>query len=439
MNTRRLQTASLTVPPSPAVEHDLGDTDETIQLLTRWFREFGETYRVYSPLRRAWTWVTSNPDDVRRVLVTNHANYVKGVGIDRVRLLLGDGLMTSEGAQWRHPRLAMQPAFHRRAVERFAAIVREENETLADDWIRAAREGRHVNVTRAMSRLALRIVLRATFGNDLDALVSDFDDNTFMRLLQDTRRDPQFAYEFRGLRRHVLELLRRRDGTSRGNVDFAQALLESRDADTGEPMREQALLDQVLTLVVAGHETTASTLNWAWWLLTRHPDVETRLHAEHAAAGDLGLATYSDLDRLPVTSRVLDEALRLYPPGWLLTRRSLAEDRLGGYDIPPGTDVFISPYLLHRHPAHWAQPDSFDPAHFEPQHVEVRHAFAYIPFAAGPRHCIGEYFSRYEMMLHLNAAMRRVRLVDPQPRQPALEARINLRTAEEIHMRVEIR
>ena len=426
-------------PPSPAVEHDLGNTDETFDLLRAWFDEYGDVYRVYSRARRSWTWVITHPDDVKRVLVNNHRNYTKGVGIDRIRLLLGDGIMTSEGNLWRRQRRMMQPAFHRSVIERFAGVVRRENAALADDWERAARSGALINVTESISRLTLRIILQAVFSEDLERLVRGLDDNPFMVVTQESKRDPRFAYEFRQLRHHVAALARDRAASGRRHFDFLQMLIDARDADSGEPMDSKELLDEVMTLVVAGHETTASVLNWTWWLLSRHEDAETRVVEELARAGDIAGERYADLARLPYTRQVIDESMRLYPPAWLLTRRSIGPDTLGGYRLPPRTDVFISPYLLHRHPRHWARPDAFDPGNFSPELVEARHAFAYIPFSAGPRHCIGQSLALYEMMLHLHCMMRRFRLVGPVPELPAAEARINLRTAGDIHMRVERR
>ncbi|MCM2311798.1 MAG: cytochrome P450, partial [Steroidobacteraceae bacterium] len=209
--------------------------------------------------------------------------------------------------------------------------------------------------------------------------------------------------------------------------------------DSGQGINERELIDEILTLVVAGHETTASALNWTWWLLSQHPDVEQRLHAEHDRVGDLEAASYDDLERLPWSRSVLQESMRLYPPGWLLTRRSIGPDRLGGYALPPGTDVFLSPFMVHRHPAFWDNAESFDPDRFGVGRAEGRHPFAYLPFGAGPRHCIGENFATFEMMLHLNGAARRFRLRPVTPGPVALEARINLRPARDIYMRVETR
>ncbi|MBK7902094.1 MAG: cytochrome P450 [Proteobacteria bacterium] len=419
--------------------HELGSTDETIVVLRRAFDELGDLFRIHVPSRGGSTWVASHPDDVKRVLVTNHRNYTKGVGIDRVRLLLGNGIMTSEGEFWRRQRRMMQSAFHRRVVERYASIVREENEALGAEWSAAARSTGGVNVTYSASRLALRVILRALFDDDLRQLVPDLDNNPFAAILQDARRDTRFAYEFRQLARDVKALVEVRRARRQERFDLLQLLLDARDADTGEAMSDAEIVDEVMTLVVAGHETTASTLNWTWWLLATHPAVARRVAEEQRDVGDLGHASYADLIRLPYMRQVVDESMRLYPPGWLLTRRSIGPDTLGGHAVPAGTDVFISPYLVHRHPQHWRLPETFDPRHFDPPQVEARHAFAYIPFAAGPRHCIGQNFSLYEILLHFNYAARRFRLTDPQPVQPFLEARINLRTASDVHMRIQQR
>lgn len=426
-------------PPTVPEAHELGATDESIDRLLRWFGEYGDTYRVFAPGRGAWTWVIHRPDDIRRVLVTNHRNYTKGVGIDRVRLLLGDGITTSEGEFWRRQRRMMQPAFHRRLIDRFAAMIRERSDALLAQWSVAADRGETVNLTDDMSRLTLEIVLQAIFSDDLGRLVSDLADNPFMVVTREPRRDPRFAYEFRQLGRHVQQVIRQRRASGRRQFDFTQMLMEATDAETGQGMDERALLDEILTLVVAGHETTASALNWTWWLLSQHPQAERRLHEELGRVGEPDTLTHAALERMPRTLAVLQEAMRLYPPGWLLTRRSIGSDHLGGFALPPGTDVFVSPYVVHRHPAIWDNAEAFDPERFGTGRADGRPKFAYIPFGAGPRHCIGENFAIFEMMLHLSGAARRFRLRAVAPGPVALEARINLRPAQDIHMRVERR
>ena len=426
-------------PPSIPETHELGTTDDSLDRMLEWFGKYGDTYRVFAPARDSWTWVIHHPDDVKRVLVTNHRNYTKGVGIDRVRMLLGNGIMTSEGEFWRRQRRMLQTAFHRRVIQRFAGVIRDRNEALFERWAASAAAGEPVNLTHAMSELALEIILQAIFSEDLGRLVGDLSDNPFMLVTRESKRDPRFAYEFRQLGKVVQRIIRQRRATGRRQFDFTQMLMESVDPETGQGMNERELLDEILTLVVAGHETTASALNWTWWLLAQHPEVERSLHVENDRAGDLGLASYDDVERLPCTLAAIQEAMRLYPPGWLLTRRSIGPDRPGGYAVPPGTDVFISPFVVHRHPAIWDNATSFDPDRFGAGRAEGRHRFAYIPFAAGPRHCIGENLATFEMLLHLNGAMRRFKLRPVVPGPVALEARINLRPAQDVHMRVETR
>jgi cytochrome P450 len=427
-------------PPGPPEPLDLGDADDSIDLMLEWFAAHGDTYRVFSPGRESWTWVVHHPDDVKRVMVTNHRNYTKGVGMDRVRLLLGNGLITSEGEFWRRQRRMMQPAFHRKVIERFAGVIDELNAAIFDRWTAAAERGEPVNLTQGMSELALDVVLHSIFSEDLGRLVTDLNESPFMMVTRESKRDPRFAYEFRQLGTVVQQIIRQRRAYGKRHCDFTQMLMEFKDPDTQAGMTERELLDEILTLVVAGHETTASTLNWTWWLVSQHPEVERRLQEEQDRVGPLGAgATYADLERLPYTLAVLQEALRLYPPAWILTRRAIGQDKLGGYDVPPGTDVFLSPFVIHRHPAFWDNADRFDPGRFEPGRSEARHKFAYLPFGAGPRHCIGENFSIFEMMLHVNGAARRFRLRPTDTEPVTMEARINLRTTRDIQMMVEKR
>jgi cytochrome P450 len=204
-------------------------------------------------------------------------------------------------------------------------------------------------------------------------------------------------------------------------------------------MSDRELIDETMTLIVAGHETTASGLNWIWYLLSQNPDAEARLHAEIDAAAEKAEPSLTEMEQLSYTRNVVDEALRMYPPGWLLSRRTIEADTLGGYDVPPGTDVLLCLYLLHRHPRYWKEPESFRPERFDAAHESERPRFAYMPFAAGPRHCIGETLALYEMYLHLYKVARRYRLRYASDRPLELEAQINLRTKHPLMMKLEHR
>lgn len=432
-----------TTPPESATPFDIGATDDSLQRMVELFHQLGDVYRVYSPARKAWVWVINHPDDVKRVLVSNHRNYTKGLGLDRVRILLGNGIMTSEGEFWRRQRYMMQPTFHRRVIAGFASLIDAANERTLSRWAELAARGETLNVTEEMSELTLDIVLRSIFGTDFDRLTAEHGENPFAVVTREPARDLRFAYRFRSLGKLIAALAQRRRAQAEEHFDYLAMLMAARDKESGDAMNERELIDEVMTLVVAGHETTASALNWTWYLLSQHPAVEKRLHAEVDAAPALAPGAppldLASLDALPYSRQVCDEALRLYPPGWLLSRRSVEADELAGFTLPAGTDVLLSPYVLHRHPRYWLEPDAFRPERFDAEHEAERPRFAYMPFAAGPRHCIGETFALFEMQMHLCKAARRFRLALSNPEPLELEAQVNLRTAKPIHMRLEAR
>jgi cytochrome P450 len=427
------------LPPEAELQFDVGSTDDSLEHMIELFARHGDTYRVYVPTRRSYTYVIHHPDDVKRVLVSNHRNYTKGLGLDRVKILLGKGIMTSEGELWKRQRYMMQPLFHRRVLTGFAELIAAANERRIERWESLSGRGEPVNVTDEMSELTLEIVLRSIFGRDLDRLTQQLGANPFEVVTREQSRDLQFAYKFRSLTKLVAQLIERRRAVPEEHFDYVAMLMSARDKETGAPMAERELIDEIMTLIVAGHETTASGLNWTWYLLSQHPEAEARLHAELDAAPELAAPSLTQMEALSYTSQVVNEALRLYPPGWLLSRRTIAADVLGGFAVPAGSNVLLPLYLLHRHPRFWKDPDLFWPERFAPEHEAERPRFAYMPFAAGPRHCIGETFALYEMLMHLYKVARRYRLTYVPDKPLELEAQINLRTRHPLHMRLERR
>jgi cytochrome P450 len=426
-------------PPESELQFDIGSTEDSLERMTELFAKHGDIYRVYAPGRKSYTYVINHPDDVKRVLVSNHRNYTKGVGLDRVKILLGNGIMTSEGDLWKRQRYMMQPMFHRRVVTEFARTIDAANERFIAKWEAQAARGELVNITDDMSELTLDIVLRSIFGPDLDRLAQQAGGNPFDVVTKEQARNLQFAYKFRQLGKVISGLAKRRRENGEDHPDFLGMLMTARDKETGDAMSERELIDEVMTLVVAGHETTASGLNWTWYLLSQHPEVEAKLHAELDAAPVEVAPGLAQMEALAYTHQVVDEALRLYPPGWILSRRTIGPDTLAGYEIPAGTSVMLSPYLLHRHPKFWKEPDAFRPERFDAAHEAERPRFAYMPFAAGPRHCIGESLALYEMLMHLYKVARRYRLAYVADRPIELEALINLRTRNPLFMRLERR
>jgi enediyne biosynthesis protein E7 len=424
-------------PPEAELQFDIGSTDDSLDRMIELFARYGDTYRVFSPTRKAHIYVVHHPDDVKRVLVSNHKNYTKGMGLDRVKILLGKGLMTSEGEMWKRQRYMMQPFFHRKVIAEFARMLESSNDQFIARWEKLAAAGEPINITDEMSELTLNIVLRSIFGTDLDRMSQDIGGNPFEVVTKNQERNLQFAFKFRSLTKIVAALIERRRAAGEEHFDYVGMLMSARDKETGAPMSDKELIDEIMTLVVAGHETTASGLNWTWYLLSQNPEVDARLHAEIDAAPPL--TTLADMEALTYTRQVVDEALRLYPPGWLLSRRTIEPDTLGGYEIPAGTNVLLPLYLLHRDGRFWKDPDRFWPDRFAPEHEADRPRFAYMPFAAGPRHCIGETFALYEMLVHLYKVARRYRLTYVPDKPLELEAQINLRTRYPLYMRLERR
>jgi cytochrome P450 len=433
------ETQAANPPPLADVQFDIGGADDAIHRMTELFARHGDIYRFHSPARRAEMWVINHPDDVKRVLVSNHKNYTKGSGLDRVKILLGNGIMTSEGDLWKRQRYMMQPAFHRRVITQFNKLIGEVNDRFIAKWEAQAARGELVNVTEDMSELTLEIVLLSIFGTDLERLAKEMGGNPFELVTKEPARDLKFAYRFRQLAKLVGALAARRRKEQTEHFDFLQMLVDARDKETGSPMSERELIDEAMTLIVAGHETTASGLNWTWYLLSQNPAAERLLHAEIDAAEEKSAPGLAEMEALAYTKNVCDEALRLYPPGWLLSRRTIAADTLSGYAVPAGTDVLLCLYLLHRHPRYWKDPDAFRPERFDAAHEAERPRFAYMPFAAGPRHCIGETLALYEMYMHLYKVARRYRLTYVPDRPLELEAQINLRTRHPLMMKLERR
>jgi cytochrome P450 len=329
----------------------------------------------------------------------------------------------------------MQPSFHRRVIDRFSGLIDEVNEKFTARWAASAARGEAVNLTDDVSELTLDIVLRSIFGTDLERLELKLGANPFEVVAKETNRDLKFAFRFRSLTKLVAELIERRRREPEEHFDFLAMFMATRDRDTDEAMSDKEMIDEVLTLIVAGHETTAAALTWTWYLVSQHPEVAERLAEEADAIGGarLGLDAAESLN---FTHCVVQEALRLYPPGWLLTRRTLEADELGGYAVAPRTDVFICPYLLHRHPAFWSDPEAFNPERFAGADAEERHRFSYIPFAVGPRHCIGEGMAMFEMLVHVSRMSRRFRLTRATDEPIELEAQINLRPRSPLMMTV---
>ncbi|WP_162913098.1 cytochrome P450 [Rhodospirillaceae bacterium SYSU D60014] len=414
-------------PPGPAGLPIVGIGPEIrrdpLAYLTSLAQRCGDV--VHLNLGRQRVFLLNHPNHVAHVLQANYRNYRKSDFYDKVRPTFGDGLVTSEGDFWRRQRKLAQPAFHRERIEALAKVMTDATGEMLRRWESTAAQdaagGATLDITTEMFRLTLDIVLRSLFGADLRddfpkvaqsvATMLEISERRMWAFvdLQDhlpTRNYWRTRHAVRTLDEVVYRIIaeRRRSGERRD--DLLGMLLEARDADTGEGMSDRQLRDEVTTLLVAGHETTANALTWIWYLLSKHPQAARQVRAEIDTVCGGRMPNAEDARALTYTKLVIQEAMRLYPPAWTISRAAIEDDEIGGYAVPAGSPVMLCPYIIHRHTDYWENPEGFDPERFLPERSVGRPKFAYFPFGGGPRICIGNSFAMMEIPLVLAMAMR---------------------------------
>jgi cytochrome P450 len=395
--------------------------DDPLKLLTESAREYGDVVRIHLVQD---VHLLNHPNHVKHVLQDNHLNYVKGFGYSRMEPLVGKGLLTSEGDFWKRQRRLAQPAFHRQRIAGFGTLMAARTQTMLEGWSRRADSG-SLDVHTEMMKLTLAIVGDALFSTDLlseadtagPALGTALEiiDTRFRSFLVPPKALPtpenrRLYGAINRLDAVVNRLISERRASGVEHEDLLGMFMGIKDADTGETMSDVQLRDEVMTMMLAGHETTANALSWLWYLLSRDPVIERKVHAEVTQVLEGRTPTMADLPRLEYTTRVINEAMRLYPPAWLFGRKALEDDVIGGYRIPAGSSLFLSPYLGHRDPRFWENPEGFDPDRFAPEITALRPKFAFFPFAAGPRMCIGNSFARMELQVIVAMVVQKFRL-----------------------------
>lgn len=426
---------SLRLPPGPAEAIQIDVNLATLEALQALQRKYGNFIQLRTPSGRR-TYFVNDPDEIRRILVRRHVKYRKGPGFERVEMLLGNGIIVSDGDVWRRARTMVQPAFSRQNVHRLLDTMIVCCERRAERWQAVAASGGVLNITREMSEFALELILRAIFGPDYDNRILQGGENPFAFLSQDATRDLSVVMKMHKLRKFLLQVVEARKASPEvEQYDFLSMYIDATDKD-GRHFSDRELIDELITLIVAGYETSAGTLNWAWYLLATHPGAEATLLAEaRRLMPDRDAITIDSVTDMHYAQAMLEETLRLYPPVWLYSRRSLEADELTEYDIPPDTDIFLSPYILHRTAEFWEDPDRFEPARFGQDSAYAKGERPYFPFSLGPRRCLGEYFSFLEMKIHLGYLLQRFRLEPVDDRFPGLDLGINLRSLDNIHLK----
>ncbi len=392
--------------------------------------QYGDLVELNMGLRKAF--LVSHPDYIKHVLQDNYKNYTKGEQMDVIRPLLGNGLFLSEGEFWFQQRKLMQPAFYRPALAGLTDVMTGATQMVLDRW-QTATPGKPVDMLFEMRQITQTVIVQAMFstsinreetdaaGNALDYALRTLIERSIMpfsapewlptaknrRLRAAMETLDRLVYRFIEKRRQ--KIAQSEDGFD-STGDLLSMLLNARYEDTGEGMSDQQLRDEVMTMFLAGHETTATTLSWVWILLDQHPEVQAKLHEELDRVLGGRIPRFDDLSNLPYTRMILQETLRVYPPVWMTARQAINEDVIGGYYIPKGSFLMLAFFLLHDDPRFWENPRQFDPKRFSEEQSAERPRFAYLPFGRGPRVCIGEHFALMEAQLVLAMISQRYHL-----------------------------
>jgi cytochrome P450 len=417
-------------PGNPILGHIPQWRKDPLKLITEAAR-LGDVVRLQLPGR---TFLLNHPAHVKHVLQDNHQNYEKGWVFDRLRPYWGESLLTAEGDVWRKQRLRVQPSFKREHTTGFAPIITRRTAEMLDRWDTSADRGGELVMYDEMTRLALVIIGDVLFGVELWDDVSKMTGavQSAMRVLKTrvaalaplplwipTPDNRRFNAAMHTLKSGVDRIVEQTRTSGAHERSFVAMIMDARD-ENGERMSREQLQYEVIGMIQQGHDTIGESLAWALYLLSLHPEIERKLHAE--IEGVLGgrVPVVADLEHLEYATRVVHETLRLIPPVWILPRDAIRDDKIGGFDIPAKSTILLCPYLTHRRPEFWENPEAFDPDRFLPERAKARPRHAYFPFGAGPRLCMGVDMAIMETLLILAMVVQRfqVHLVPGHREEP---------------------
>jgi cytochrome P450 len=443
------------LPPGPQGHFLLGSLPDFIgdplAYLLRMAREHGDVVRIRMPGERlVEIW---RPEHVEHVLVTHKDNYVRGKQYGDLARATGRSLLTTDGEEWRRTRRIAQPAFHYKKVAAFGDVIVGETTKMIARWQPKVAAGETIEVLDEMMRLTLGVIGWLACSTELADESSQIGEAVAVALrhVQNVLNNPlrlpdsfptpenlRFRRAVRVFDEVVYGILERRraQAAEERPSDLLGLLLQARDEETGESLSDEELRNELLTFLIAGHETTALALTWLFYLLAKNPPAARRVQTEIASGLGGALPTAQTVAALPYTRHCIDEAMRLYPPAPIVSRRSIAEDEIGGYRIPPETTIVMSPWVTHRAPEIWDSPEGFDPERFGDEPSAGRHRLAYFPFGAGAHKCIGERLALLELELIAPMILQRHRLELLPGFEPGLEASITLRPKNGMPMRI---
>ena len=448
-------------PPSPRANRLLGTArrlrQDPLGCLQQFVDEAGPAskYRFFA---HWWGYLFVHPDHYQHILQDNYRNFTKLPHPTFLLLypLVGKGLLSNDGESWLRQRRLAQPAFHRGQIQEMGSVMTAAVERRFSRWEQFARSEELVEFDREMMEMTLEIAGRTLFSVDLTGEAREVGDvfgrlnELFVKLVVSpislyTMRVPfwpttrKVTRDVGALDQLIYAMINHRRAKGEPGNDLMGMLLSARDEDTGEGMGQKQLRDEVITLLIAGHETTTLLLTWFFYCLGRSPELEAQVQDEVDRTLSGRLPTVEDIPKLVFTRQVIDETMRLYPPAYALSRWCAEDDVIGGFDTPAGAVITLSPYITHRMPEFWPRPHEFDPERFNPANKKERHRFAYIPFGAGPRQCIGEGFALTESVLVAAAIAQRFRLRIPDGYVAQLDPQITLHPKGAMPLQFELR
>jgi cytochrome P450 len=453
MTTTDVKPTQTVLPPGPKpvfpFEQLIRLRRNPIKFITQMTREYGDIVRInFGP---QMVIILNDPEYIKDVFVTNQKSFKKGRGLERAKGVLGEGLLTAEGEFHLRQRRLAQPAFHKQRVASYADVMVQYAERSGNRW----HAGEKLDIAEEMMRLTMAIVGKTLFDADVENEATEVGDAlTAMMKVFNLMTLPFAEYieklPIPSLKRaragavRLEELIykmiaeRRASGEDKG--DLLSMLLQSRDEEgDGTGMTDKQVRDESLTLFLAGHETTANALTWAWYLLSQNPDIEAKFHAELKEVLNGRLPTFDDVANLSYTRMVLAEAIRLYPPAWLIGRRALVDHTIDGYSIPAHTIILTSPYLIQHDPRYYPDPEKFDPTRWTPAAQAQRPKFTYFPFGGGTRICIGESFAWMEGVLILAVLGQQWQMRHVESHKVELQPIVTLRPKHGMQMTVQKR
>lgn len=390
--------------------------------------------------------VTRDPVFFKQILLQNNKNYKKGRSAEILRPVLGNGLLTSDGDFWLRQRRLVQPAFHRERLQELFKIMGQITSDFLNE-MEVFRGKDAIDIDVKMMSVTADIALKTLFGN-----LTNEDKTNIYRQINRTQKymvtrvrrpyriplmgingeNRQFRTDLEYFNKLIFQIISDRRSSEEKPNDLLQLLFDSQDEETGEQMNDRQIRDEAITMFGAGHETSATGLTWLLYELAKHPEIVAKMRKESEIFKDV--PTFEQLLQLPFTRQVVEEGLRLYPPAWTMTRESVENDVIAGYQLKKGTSLFLSVFELHRNPNIWENPMVFNPENFSPENVKNRPKFNYLPFGAGPRICIGQQFALMEMQLILAAIMKRFTLETASSHLVSMYPQIVLKSANGIRM-----